>query len=162
MVLLRRKLPMFSQEDIGRDLGLIVPKKYTTLLPFARTGKQPSAGWGTQVREKKYSLNNFFTKRKLSLNESFVPPSLIVHVKEWIKKQIKDDSDIIVCFNYGALYGGDGQGHVSILDSISRACVTLIDPGGNVLKYRSVSLKRLVEAMDVHGEKNRGGFWLIS
>jgi hypothetical protein len=153
---------MFSQEDIGYDLGLIVPKKYKKILPNARTGGRPPAGWGTQIGKKEYSLNRFFKKRKLPLKETYYPLSKIDDAKEWIKDQIKRESDIIVCFNYGKLYGGEGFGHVSILDSIKNDAVTLIDPERNVPKYRKVKLKQLLNAIEFHGEKNRSGFWLVS
>ncbi len=153
---------MFSQEEIGYYFGLTAPKEYKKLLPKARTGKKPSAGWGTQVNKNEYSINNFFRKQKIPLKEVYFPVSKIKNVKEWITRQIRSNNDIIVCFNYGRLYGDNGQGHVSILDSLSDNYVTLIDPEHNVPKYRKVKLKKLVKSMKLHGERNRGGFWLIS
>jgi ribosomal protein S24E len=164
MVLLRRKLPIFSQEDIGYELGLTVPKRYKKLLPKARTGKKPSAGWGTQVGKRKYPINNFFRKHKIPLKEEYFSLQKIENVKDWIREQIEKDNDILVCFNYRKLYGKGKkkQGHVCILDTILRDEVILIDPEYRVPKFRKVKLKKLLEAMKFHGEKNRAGFWLIS
>ncbi len=162
MILLRRNLIIFSQEEIGYDFGLTVPKKYKKLLPNAKTGKKPSGGWGTQVNKKEYSINNFFRRHKIQLKEDYFSVSRVKNIKEWIKEQIKKNNDIIVCFDYGKLYGGKGQGHVSILNSILDKCVTLIDPKYDVPKYRKVALERLIKSMEFHGEKNNGGFWLIS
>jgi hypothetical protein len=89
MILLRRKLPMFAQEDIGYELGLIVPKRYKKLLPKARTGKRPHAGYGTQVGKEKYSINKFFKKHGIPLKEEYFPLEKIENVKKWIREQIK-------------------------------------------------------------------------
>jgi hypothetical protein len=164
MVLLRRKLPMFSQEDIGYELGLVVPKKYKKLLPKARTGKRPPAGYGTQVGKERYSINNFFEKHEIPLKEEFFPLEKIKNVKSWIGEQIEKDNDILVCFNYRKLYGKGrrNQGHMCILDTILNDKVILIDPEYKAPKFRKVKLKKLLEAIKFHGEKRQGGFWLIS
>lgn len=158
MVLLKQKLPLLSQEDIGYDIGLIVPKSYKKLLPGARTGKMPPSGWGTQ--ERKYPLNNFFRKYGIPLRSQFLRPSEIQNVGQWIEENIKKGNDILACFNYGLLYGGKGRGHVSVVESISDNDVMLIDPSRrNVPKYRKVKLARLLAAMERHPT---GGFHLIT
>jgi len=156
MVLLRRKLQMLPQEEIGHDLGLIVPKKYKKILPTARTGKMPPSGYGTQ--ENKHSLNKFFKKHKIPLRKESFQPSEIKNTEKWIEENIKKDNDILVCFKGGLLYGGKGRGHLSVVDSISGDEVTLIDPSRLVPKYRKVKLKRLIMAMEKHPT---GGFHLI-
>ena len=160
IVLLRRNMQLFSQEEIGYELGLTVPKKYKRILPKARTGKKPPAGWGTQVQVPKYSINHFFKKFKLPLKEEYSPVSKIKNIKQWIKKQLEEDKDLIVCFNYGKLYSGKGE-HVSLLESIHDNMVILVDSEQKVPKYRTVKLNKLIEAMKYH-EKKQGGFWIIS
>ena len=64
---------MFTQEEIGKEFGLTVPKSYKELLPGAGTGKMPPAGWGTQVNKKEYSINKFFLKYNLPLKEVYYP-----------------------------------------------------------------------------------------
>jgi hypothetical protein len=153
MVLSRRNLPLFSQEYIGAELGLIL------------TGKKPSAGWGTQVDKPEYSINAFFRKHNLPLQEEYFPVSRLESIAEWAAVQKAEDNDILVCFNYGLLYQDKyqkGQGHVCILDSIEKENVILIDPKENNRKYRYVKLEKLIDSMRQHGENNRGGFWIIS
>lgn len=162
MVLLRRGIALISQDEMGESLGLIVPKKYKKILPLARTGKKPIAGWGTQVQREEYSINNFFKKHNISLKEEYFPLSRVNNVADWIRKQIKKDNDILICFRYGKMYGGKGEGHVSVIDSISEDNAVLIDPASNVPKYRKVKLANLIKAIDFHGEGARGGFWLIT
>lgn len=162
MVLLRRKLPVFSQEHIGKELGLVVPKRYAKILPAAKTGKKPSSGWGTQVQKKEYSINKFFKKYKIPLKEKYAPLSKVEDVKTWIKSQIKKDKDILVCFNYKKLYKDEGEGHVSVIDSVSDDKIMLIDPEKNVQKFREVKITDLIKAIKYHGKNNLGGFWVIS
>ena len=60
MILDRRKIKRGSQEEIGYELGLVVPKEKTHLFTKTRTGKKPVAGYGTQINKEKYSINNYF------------------------------------------------------------------------------------------------------
>lgn len=162
MILYRRGLKIFSQDEIGYCLGLTVPEEYLKILPMARVGNKPSAGWGTQVGRKEYSINNFFRKYNLPLRENYYSVSKIKEIKSWIKCVINRGDDIIVCFEYGKLYKGGSQGHVSIIESISEDCVVLVEPGTKGSKYRKINLKKLINSMKSHGTKNRGGFWVIS
>lgn len=153
MVLSRRNLPLFSQEEIGIELGLTL------------AGKKPSAGWGTQVDKPEYSINAFFRRHNLPLQEEYFTVSKLENIAEWASMQISKDNDIIVCFNYGKLYQGRYQkyhGHVCILGSIKDEKAILIEPNESAGKYKHVNLENLMDSMKLHGEKNRGGFWLIS
>ncbi|MEK9135401.1 MAG: hypothetical protein AAB451_03885 [Patescibacteria group bacterium] len=163
MLLLRRKLPLKSQEEIGHDLGLIVPQKYRALFRKVRTGKKPKSGWGTQTGKWIYSVNNFFKKSKINLKEEFFFLTKPKEIKEFLKENLAK-KDIIACFNYQRLYNkaGDATGHVSIIESIEENYLTLIDPVYDVPKYRRVSLKKLAEAIQLHGKEKRAGFWVIS
>jgi hypothetical protein len=51
---------------------------------------------------------------------------------------------------------------VCIVDAILNDKAVLIDPSYEVSKFRMVELKKLLEAIKFHGEKNRRGFWLVS
>ena len=153
MVLSRRNLPLFSQDYIGAELGL------------ALTGKKPSAGWGTQVDKLEYSINSFFRKHNLPLQEEYFPVSKLENIAEWTNKQISYDNDLLVCFNYGLLYQNKyqkHQGHVCILDSMQKENAILVDPEESAQAYRHVGLKNLIDSTRLHGENNLGGFWLIS
>jgi hypothetical protein len=148
MILLRRKIPLKSQEDIGYDLGLIVPKKDRKLFQRVRTGKKPKAGWGTQVEKSIYSINHFFKKNKINLKEQYFFLTDSEEIEKFLEKNLKD-KDIIVCFNNKALYNkGKNVGHVSIVESIKGNYITLIDPGRNVPKYRKVSLKNYLKPLN--------------
>ncbi|MFH0906051.1 MAG: hypothetical protein V1824_01795 [archaeon] len=163
MILIKRNLKLLSQDKIGKYLGLIVPNKYKELVKFAKIGNKPSAGYGTQINKPKYSLNNFFRKNNYPLFETYYPLSKINNVSDFIKEQIKKDNDIIICLNYKILdkkyYN---QGHTFIIDSIDKDNLILINPEYEAQKYKKVKLNKLIRAIKDHGEKNRGGFWIIS
>lgn len=161
MILLRRNIPLISQEEIGYDMGLIVPKKDKKLFKKVRTGKKPKAGWGTQTAKSIYSINNFFRKNKINLNEKHFFLIKLKEILKFLQNELKD-KDIIVCFNYKKLYNqGESGGHVSIVENIKGNYVTLIDSEYGVPKYRKVSLKRISAAIKFHGNEKRAGFWVI-
>ncbi|MFN6992487.1 MAG: hypothetical protein ACK4MM_07200 [Fervidobacterium sp.] len=162
MILDRRKIKYGSQEEIGWDLGLIVPKQKAHLFHKTRTGKRPVAGYGTRVGKKKYSINNFFKKNKINLKETYYPIDKIKIVNKFISENLSKNNDIIVCFNNKKLYGTGDYGHVSLIQSINDEIVTLVDPEKDAPKRRKVKLSKLIEAIKYHGIKNRGGFWVIS
>ncbi|MCK5044877.1 hypothetical protein KAR26_04095 [Candidatus Parcubacteria bacterium] len=162
MILLRRNIPLISQEDIGYNLGLIVSEKYKSLFQKVRTGKKPISGWGTQVGRSIYSINNFFKKHKIDLKENYFFLCEPEEIRKFLKENL--DKDIIVCYNYPKLYDKKVEvwGAVAIIENIKGDCITLIDPGYTLPKYRKVSLKKLSEAIKIHGEARRAGFWIIS
>lgn len=161
MILLKRNIPLKSQEEIGYDLGLIVPKRDKKLFKKVRTGKKPKAGWGTQTRKPAYSINSFFRKKKINLKERYYFLTEPKEIKRFLKENL-NRKDIIACFNYRKLYNkGGNSGHVSIVDSIKNNHITLIDPECQVPKYRKVSLKQLSRSIKFHGGERRAGFWVI-
>ncbi len=163
MILLRKNLPLLSQENIGYDLGLTVPEEYYEILPNARRGEKPISGWGTQIGKKEFSLNSFFEKNNYPLRyEYYFPKSINGDLKGWIQQQIQLNNDVIACFNYKDLYqtGNDG-GHVCLIDQIEDENVILVEPERNFPKFRRVNFDDLIKSMISHGEERSGGFWLI-
>ena len=161
MILERRKIKHGTQENIGYELGLVVPKVKAHLFTKVRTGKKPVAGYGTQVSKKEYSINRYFSKNNINLKEVYYPPEKVRDVRNFISENMKKGNDLIVCFNHRKLYGIGDYGHASLIHSISKDTVTLIDPESGVPKRRRVNIRKLVAAMKYHGKKRRGGFWVI-
>lgn len=162
MVLDRRKIKHTSQEEIGYELGLTVPKKDVHLFGKVRTGKKPTAGYGTQVDKRRYSINNYFSKKRINLKEKYYSLGKIKNANKFIIDNLKNGNDLIVCFDNRRLYGvGDG-GHVSLIESIKEKIVILIDPEKGVPKRRKVKFSKFLSAVKYHGKKKRGGFWIIS
>ncbi len=163
MILYRRNLPLLSQEDIGYDLGLMVPEKYFDVFPRVRKWKKPSSGWGTQIEKEEFSLNNFFIKHNYPLRYQYFFPTMIENdLKNWMKQHIENGDDIIVCFHYKHLYksGNDGW-HVCLVEKIENEIITLIETEANLPKFRTVKFQDLLDSMIYHWAENSGGFWLI-
>jgi hypothetical protein len=162
MILDRRKIIHGSQEDIGYDLGLTVPEDKAGLFKRVRIGKKPSAGYGTKVSTPRYSINHYFKKYRIYLKEEYYPIRKVHDIKKFIATNLKNNNDVIVCFNNKRLHGIGDYGHVSLIQDINKGYLTIIDPGINVPKIRRVRLSKLIDAIEHHGEKNRAGFWIIS
>ena len=164
MVFRRRDFPCLNQEEIGIDLGLRVPKEEAKYFKNVPTGRQPSAGWGTQINLKKYDLNNFFKKRKIPLASIYHALDDLDNVPEFIADNITQGNDIMTCFRYGALYNEDiPYGHAALIEEIDGNNLALVDPGSSP-KRKRVSIEDLVKAIEVHRNRDvlLGGFWLIS
>jgi Peptidase_C39 like family len=142
IILDSRQIPHGTQKEIGVELGFIM-------------------GHGTQVEKEQYSINNYFQKNQIDLQEEYILTNEISKVKELINSNLQEGNDIIACFNNKELHGKGDAGHVSIIQSIEDETIILIDPEEDVPKIREVSLNALIDAMNYHGEKNRGGFWII-
>ncbi len=162
MILDRRNILHETQDEIGYELGLIVPKDKAHLFTKVRTGEKPVAGYGTQVDKEEYSINNYFKKNNINLKEKYFFVKDIPDVKDFIISNIKKNNDIMVCFNNKILYGSGDWGHVSLIQGIEKDTVFLVDPEKDVPKIRKVKLDKLISAIEYHGKEKRGGFWLIS
>jgi hypothetical protein len=161
MILERRKIPHGSQEEVGYELGLVVPKAAAHKFKKVRVKSKPGAGYGTQVAKKPYSINNFFRKYNINLIEEYIFTYNIEEARKIIEENLKQNNDIITCFNSKALHGEGDYGHVSLIESIEGDMITLVDPAKNVPKRIKVKLDKLVKAIEIHGKKNQAGFWVI-
>jgi len=166
MILDRRKIKHRSQEEIGYELGLVVPEDKAHFFTKVRTCKKIIASYGTHTRKKEYSVNNYFSKNQIKLKEIYYHPDNIKDIKKFIIQNLQKGNDLIVCFNYRALYRPkdkkpDGLGHISLIQNINEDIITLIDSEKDAPNKRKIKLEKLICAMKYHGKKNKGGFWLI-
>lgn len=162
MILLRRGLPLMQIAEIGYQLGLAVTEDVSHLFPKARIGKRPSSGFGTEVQRAEFSLNLFFEQHRYPLRETYYSTSPHSDVKGWLKQLVDSDSDVIVCFNCAAAFGGESDwGHVCLLDSVSETHLQLVDPEMGQPKFRNIETTHILAAIAKHGEGNRGGFWVV-
>jgi len=166
MIMLKHKIPLVSQELLGYYLGLVIPKKDKKFFWNPRTGKKPlSGGYGTQIRKKRYHPNTVFPKLKIPLKMKYYSREEFNNIKEYtcfIKKVVRENRDVLVCYNYRALYGiGNNGGHVSLIEKVIPGDkeVRLVDPTRWRAKWRIVEIKKLVKAIEVHQLENCPGFW---
>jgi hypothetical protein len=164
MIQERRGLSLASQDEIGYQLGLIVPRDKLYLFSRVRTGKMPRNGWGTQTRKKQYSINNYFTRNKLPLKLKICSLSQFDDISRFISQNLMRDNDIIICYNSRILFGDGDTEHVSLIQAIDDEStqLTIIDPAIGVPKVRTTRLSNLIKALPTQGNNHLGGFWIIS
>lgn len=165
MILYRRGIALMEQEDIANELGLIVPEEDLKYFAHARTGERPSSGYGTQIQDEQYGMHKLFDKNGWKL--SFTRHSDIASVDELREilatVQADDDTDAMLCFDYGMLWGVKSSGgHVCVFEKLEGDTVCIIDPERNVPKRRATDIHTLFEAIKFHGSHNAAGVWIIS
>lgn len=164
MILYRRGIALPEQETIANELGLIVSEEDVHLFVRARTGERPSSGWGTQIQNERYNMQKLFDKYDWEL--TFKRYSDIASVEALREKLVaaqgSEDTDAMLCFDYGMLWGTKSTGgHVCVFDALDGDLVRIIDPEQNVPKRRETDIQTLFKAMDFHGAHNAAGLWII-
>lgn len=167
MIMLKHNIPLVPAELMAHHMEVIVPKKKSVLFwNIQTTSKRPKVGYGTNLNED-LTADVMFKKlgiplqTKWNLINNF---SSVDEVKKYLYKVVTEKQDVLVCYQYGALFntGHDG-GHVCVLDQVYpvKNEVRLIDPGEDVAKRRTITISKLYKAMKAHGADNMGGFWEI-
>jgi len=160
----RRGLKYASQDEIGYQLGLIVPKEKVHLYSKALTGRMPKSGWGTQTNKKQYSINNYFVKNNLPLKLTIHSVQEIESVSKFVIQNLKKDNDIIICYNSQLLFGSGDIEHVSLIEGIDTENneLTIVDPAIGVPKIRKIKLSKLIQVLESYRISKIGGFWIVS
>lgn len=158
MIFKRRGLRRPSQEEIGWELGLTVPKEKAHLFKKVRSiNRIPKFGWGTKTYKKEYSINNYFLKKNLPLICNLYNLQNIRDISKFIIHHLQTNHDIIVYYNSQILFNHGDKEHVSLIQEIDRNIITLIDPAIGVPKIRRVKLPKLLRALIP-----QRAFWIIS
>ena len=164
MIQRRRGIEYDSQDEIGYQLGLIVPNEIAHMFGRVRTGKKPVSGWGTQTSKEEYSIDNYFTSNNYPLRLEIHGIDESEDVCEFISMKITDGCDIILCYNSWSLFGDGDTEHVSLIQSIDTMSreVTIIDPAIRAPKIRRASSSKLFNILKNHAVSELGGLWVIS
>lgn len=164
MVQERRGLEFSSQEEIGYQLGLIVPKEKAHLFSKVRIGRIPKTGWGTQTSKKQYSINNYFIKNNLPLELTIYNVQEIKNVSEFVIQNLMNDNDIIICYNSQFLFDDGDIEHVSLIQEIETENdkLTIVDPAIGIPKDRKTKLSSLIRVLKSHEASMLIGFWIVS
>jgi len=139
MIQRRRSFKYASQDEIGFQLGLIVPQEKAHLFTKVRTGLKPQAGWGTQTNKNQFSINKYFKRNKLPLKLIKYNPKKIKNIYNFIINNLQDNNDIIICYNSQLLFNSGDIQHVSLIQEIKNDKLIIIDPAQNVPKGRKVT-----------------------
>lgn len=162
MILERRNISYWTQDEIWYELGLVVPGEKVHLYTKVRTGKKPISGYWTQVWKKQYSVNNFFKKNNIWLKETYFFIDDIPDIKDFIISNIQKNNDIIVCFNNEKLHWTWNRWHVSLIQWLENDNIFLVDPGNDFPKIKKVSVNNLIKSIEYHWKEKRWGFWIIN
>jgi len=166
IVLYKNSLPLQPQEQIGAQLGLVVPPEEEKYFWNVATSKEvPIAGYGTRIQEPVYGLEQFITKNHLpftvefQLSKGLKSPQAL---RQQLVKLQADDDDVLICFRSGTVYGNDHtNGHVCVFDVVEENTVRLVDPIPNFPKWRNVEIDKLFKAIRLHEDKRMGGLWIL-
>ena len=164
MIQARRGLPSISQDDIGWDLGLIVPPGMKSEFTKVRTGSRPPAGYGTQTLKPEFSIESYFAHNRLPLSITKVYPSLPEEMTAAIEAALARDDDIILCYDSLLLFGYGDIEHVSLIEEFDNAGgqITVVDPAIGAPKRRSATIAEAFEAIPSHEASDIGGLWVVS
>jgi len=164
MIQERKGLRLFTQDIIGHHLGLVVPAEKAHQYRIVRTGQEPDTGWGVQIHDSQYSINNYFFKVGLPLKVETYHASDIGDVESFLAENLTKDNDVAVCFNSKSLFGHGDSEHVSLIQELEPDAdeVTIIDPGIGVPKERKVRLSRLVQILEKADRGSLNGLWVFS
>ena len=153
-----------SQEEIGWELGLIVPPEIKSAFTRVRTGPQPPAGYGTQTSKPEFLFENFFSRNRLPLRIARVSPSSSEELTATLQHALDRNNDVVLCFNSQRLFGDGDREHVALIEAFNSAAgrMTLVDPAIGAPKHRTASIDKILEAIQTHDAGTMGGLWLIS
>ena len=164
MILARRGLPCMSQDEIGWELGLLVPPGLKSAFAKVRTGPMPPAGYGTQILKPEFSIENYFNRNHLPLSIQRVSPSSLDALISAIETALDRDNDVVLCFNSRRLFGDGDSEHVAIIEAFNKTSgqVTLVDPAIGAPKRRNAAVESVFATIQEHTVSPLGGIWIVA
>jgi hypothetical protein len=164
MIQARRNLPCMTQDEIGWELGLLVPPEIKSEFTKVRTGPMPITGYGTQTSKPEFSIEKYFDRNHLPLSITKVFHSSLKELISTIKAALDQDNDVVLCFNSQRLFDDGDIEHVSLIEEFNEVsgAVTVVDPAIGAPKRRTTTLVRICETIKKHDVSVLGGFWIIS
>lgn len=166
-ILLRRKLPMFSQEEIGKALNLTIPPKYKNLFPkgFVRvSSKKPILGYGSQTSDKANAYNKFFRAKRIPLQTTYISLSKLEEPVRVIATNLKEGNDVMIITHMSALDRKKQWGHALIASSITlgkNPTIVVGDPHWDAPKFYKVPLEKVLLGMTKKVGKAERGIYIF-
>jgi hypothetical protein len=164
MIQARRGLRFISQEEIGWELGLIVPYEVKSEFIKVRTGPKPKAGYGTQTSNPKFSIEKYFARNRLPLNIVRVSATSLEELNSIIVTAMGQDKDIVLCLNSLELFGDGDLEHVLLIDGYNKSSgqITFVDPAIGAPPLRIATIDNIFEIIKEHNISDFNGVWIIS
>lgn len=164
MILARRGLPCMSQDEIGWELGLLVPPEIESAFTKVRTGPMPSVGYGTQTAKPEFSIEIFFSRNRLPLSIARLSPSSLKELISILETALACDNDVVLCFNSQSLFGDGDIEHAALIETFNKTTgqVTVVDPAISSPKHKIASIENIFATIQAHDISTLGGVWIIS
>jgi hypothetical protein len=161
MVLYKNNLPLVSQEQIGAELGLVIPPEAKDAFFNADVRDKPvvGSGYGTRIQDSEFGLDKLIEKQNWPFNFSVELASAFPDETSFIarlKELVAADTDVLVCFQ-----NDHGTGHICVLDIVGSDTVRVMDPAQSYPKWRSMSYADIYGRVKAHGDDNYGGIWIL-
>lgn len=167
-ILYRRGLDILDQEFIGVCLGLRLPSKGKILFAnkdIIYTDKEPETGYGTQIENKKYSIQSFFEKYRIPLAISeMIVTNNSKELNELLIDQLSMGNDIILRYNNAITKLPDTKnyGHFSVISRYNSRTkeVRIGDP--EMPFFKTVTLDQIVYATSKEIDGIQRGIYIVS
>lgn len=161
MILYKNGLPLLPQEQIGAELGLVVPPEAKEAFYNAEVRDKPAvkSGYGTRIQDPAFSLDKLIEKQQwpfvfsVELASNFTDEAAFIGR---LKELVRADIDAMIC-----LQNDHATGHICVLDIVDDATVRVMDPSQQYPKWRSMSHKDIFSRVKAHGDDNFGGIWIM-
>lgn len=161
MILYKNGLPLLPQEQIGAELGLVVPTELKGAFYNADVRDEPvvKSGFGTRIQDSEFSLDKLIEKQgwpfafSVELASTFSDETAFI---DRLKSLVEADTDTLVCFQ-----NDHGTGHICVLDIVTGEKVRIMDPSQNYPKWREMKHSDLYKRVKAHGDVNYGGIWIL-
>lgn len=162
MVFERRGITVHEQDEIGYELGLVVPETVAHRFNRVRTESTPPlGGWGTQTRLEEFSIQQYIDRHHLPLRFVEHPVSEIEDLEAFITDQLKQGNDVIAFFDKQYLFGIGDTEHVALVQAMDCEFIVLVDPAEDSPDLCYVQRVRFLEALRKR-TTDRIGLWVIS
>jgi len=165
-VLLRRGLPIFTQEEIAKYCKLKILKKqqkyFLRKFPIVKRAKDT----GTTVKDFAKCLQKFIKDKKLPLKITYYLVSQVKDPVKLVVNNLKKGNDIIIHYHSKGL-GQRKQvlGHVCVISAIKlgkKSILTLGDPYYFDPKFWDVELDKILKCMKPKWDGYERGFLIVN
>ena len=161
-VMNRHGLNGYSQEDLGFEMGLVVPvEDYLMFNKIHISVELPPSGYGARIHLTKYDPNKFFKEHKIPLVAKLHLPWEIANLPEFVAVQHELDRDVMAIYDEAVFNGnGESKGCAALIEGVTYEQAAVIGPTKSGFKRRKVKLENLLNAVETR-EEHGGGFWLF-
>jgi hypothetical protein len=128
-----------SQDEIGWELGLIVPSDIKSEFKKVRTGPKPRTGYGTQTLKPQFSIEKYFVRNHLPLSIKRISVASTLELDTIIDSALKhDDNPVVNVYQKDAEFDKDGvpphvKNYVAV-DNYEESKVMALEMGATLIR----------------------------